>query len=317
LCEALAVSERLAEQRTLVRPMTPDDVGAAAYVRKYALDGLMRSEGRDPWPWIPGNDFAQRHILRTDPGGCWVAEVSGLVVGVAQSFVRGDIWFLAQLFVHPEVHGRGIGHQLLLRSHDYGVERGATVFSVVSSTSPAAQAMYMRAGMFAFAIGYRLAGSIEPLLDLREPGTNRKTIVDCSGWQDRIAELDRATFGAERREDHAYYLDPASWPFEESASFGLTRDGQFLGYGYALTSGFVAPLAAYDPADQLPLLRLCAGWLHDRGVVEGNMWVLSPNQTLMTALIERGWKVRGWSFLKANRPFGKFDRYHPAGGVLL
>ncbi len=297
--------------------MAPEDVHAAAYVRKYALDGLMRSENRQPWPWIPGNEFAQRHILRTDPGGCWVAEINGLVIGVAQGFVRGDIWFLSQLFVHPEVHARGIGQELLRHSYNYGVERGASVFSVVSSTSPAAQSLYMRAGMFAFAIGYRMSGSIEPLLDLPEPDGNRKTIVDCSGWQDRIADLDRATFGAERREDHAYYLDPASWLLEDSASFGLTRDGEFLGYGYALTSGFIAPLAAYEPADQLPLLRLCAGWLDDRGVADGSMWVISHNQTLLTALLERGWKVNGWSFLTANRPFGKFDRYHPAGGVLL
>lgn len=305
------------EHTTVIRSMTTEDLAPAAYVRKYAMEGLLRGEGRDPWPWIPGNDFAQRHILRTDPGGCWVAEINGLVVGFAQGFVRGDIWFLAQLFVHPEVHAIGIGQELLRRAYDYGVERGAGVFSVVSSTSPVAQALYMRAGMFAFAIGYRLSGSIDALLDLPQPDGNKKTIVDCSGWQDRIADLDRATFGAERREDHAYYLDPTSWSLDESASFGLTRDGDFLGYGYALTSGFIAPLVAYKPEDQLPLLRLCAEWLHDHQVSDGSMWVISHNQTLHSALLGRGWRVGGWSFLKANRPFGKFDRYHPAGGVLL
>ncbi|MBI5288237.1 MAG: GNAT family N-acetyltransferase [Chloroflexi bacterium] len=305
------------DRRISIRPMTPADLGPAAYVRKDAMEWLVRSEGRDPWPWIPGNDFAQRHLLRTDPGGCWVAEINSLVVGFSQGFVRGDIWFLAQLFVHPEVHALGIGQELLGRAYAYGAERGAAVFSVVSSTSPVAQSLYMRAGMFAFAIGYRLTGSIESLLDLPEPDANKKTIVDCSGWQDRMADLDRATFGAERREDHAFYLDPASWPLDEAASFGLTRDGDFLGYGYALTSGFIAPIAAYEPADQLPLLKMCAGWLHDRGVTEGSIWVISHNQALLGALLSRGWKVGGWSFLKANRPFGKFDRYHPAGGILL
>jgi hypothetical protein len=47
------------------------------------------------------------------------------------------------------------------------------------------------------------------------------------------------------------------------------------------------------------------------------MWVVSHNQVIAGALLSRGWKVEGWSFLNANRPFGKFDRYHPAGGILL
>jgi ribosomal protein S18 acetylase RimI-like enzyme len=299
--------------------MVEADLGTTAYVRALALQWLDRQQGRDPFPWRPNPSVFHRHLLLTDPDGCWAAEVNGLVVGYAQGFVRGDIWFLSQLFVHPEVHGLGLGQELLRRSMDYGRSRGCSVFSVVSSTSPVAQSLYMRAGMFAFAVGYRLTGPIESLLDLPEPDASRKIVVDCSGWQDRIAELDRATFGAERRQDHAFYLDDASLsPGEEGASFGLTRDGQFLGYGYATSpDGFIAPLAAYDPQDQLPLLRMCASWLRDHEVSDGGCWVVSHNRTMMDALLSRGWKVQGWTFLKANRPFGQFDRYHPAGGMML
>jgi ribosomal protein S18 acetylase RimI-like enzyme len=303
--------------RTTFRPMTPADLDAAVYVRKYALDSVARSEGRDPWPWAPGAHPPLQHLLRTDPGGCWAAETNGMLVGFSMALVRGDIWFLAQLFVHPEVHANHMGSELLRLAMEYGKQRGCGVFSVVSSTSPVAQALYMRSGMFAFGIGYRVNGPVEALLDLQEPDANKKKVVDCSGWQDRIAELDAVTFGAERRQDHAFYLDAAAWPAEELASFALTRDGEFLGYAYTSTNSHIAPVAAYEPDDQLPLVRMCAEWLHERGIESGGAWVLSHNQTLLGALLSRGWKISGWSFLKANRPFGKFDRYHPSGGVLL
>lgn len=296
--------------------MLATDLGSALYVRKYALESVHRSEGRDPQPWAPGEDHAQRHILRTDPDGCFVAEIGGLVVGMSQGFVRGDIWFLSQLFVHPQVHARGIGQELLRLAMDYGRRGGCTVMSVVSSTSPVAQSLYMRSGMFAFGIGYRLAGPPSALLDISAEATNQTIVEDCAGWQDQVADLDRRVFGAERRQDHAWYLEPGHWP-GGSSSFALTQGERLLGYGYAIGQGFIAPLAAREPGDQLPLLRRGAQWLVAQGVEEASMWVVSHNYTLMEALLSRGWKVTNWSFLKANRPFGQFDRYHPAGGILL
>lgn len=297
------------------RPMVEADLAATAYVKKYAMEGLIRSEGRQPWAWTPSSDRTNRHILGTDPDGCWVAEVNGLVVGYSQGFVRGDIWFLAQLFVHPDVHSQGLGQELLRRAMDHGRNNSCTVFSVVSSTSPVAQSLYMRSGMFAFGIGYRIAGPLEALRDLPQPDGNRKIVVDCGGWQDRMAELDLATFGAERRQEHAFFLNRDEWP--DNASFALTRDGNLLGYGYASLPGFIAPVVAYEPDDQLPLVRMGAEWLLDHEATEASLWTLSLNHVLADALLSRGWKVDGWSFLKANRPFGKFDRYHPAGGILL
>ncbi len=294
--------------------MLETDLGPAAYVRKYAGESLIRSEGREPWAWNPGVDGAQRHILATDPEGCFVADMNGIVVGYSQGFVRGDIWFLAQLFVHPEVHALGIGHELLRLAQDYGRAREANIFSVVSSTSPVAQSLYMRSGMFAFAIGYRLSGPIDVLRDLPAPAARQEIIAGLAPWHDQVADLDRTVFGAERRQDHAFYLD--HWP-DANASFALTRGTDLLGYGYASTPGFVAPLAAYQPEDQLPLLRACADWLESQGVTEAGIWVLSLNQTLLTALLARGWRVNNWSFLQADKPFAQFDRYHPAGGILL
>lgn len=302
-------------QRITYRLMTAADVQVTAYIRKNALVWLASTEGRSRDTWMPMLAPHFAHIIRTDPEGSFVAEINGLVVGYAQGFVRGDIWFLAQLFVQPDVHAHGIGRELLRRALDYARAKGARIFSVVSSTSPAAQSLYMRSGMYGVGIGYRMAGPVEPLLALPGPDGNQKTIVDCSGWLDRIDDLDRGVFGAARRQDHELYLRGDR--IFAGASFGLTRDGEFAGYAYADESGWVGPLAAPTPEGQLPLLRLCAAWLRDREVGDGRTYVLSLNPTLMHALLAAGWRIGGWTFLLASGPFGKFDRYHPSGGLLL
>ncbi len=50
--------------------------------------------------------------LKDDAGGLWVAEEAGEILGFAWSWVCGDLWFLAQLFVSPGHQGRGIGNKL-------------------------------------------------------------------------------------------------------------------------------------------------------------------------------------------------------------
>lgn len=296
------------------RPMTEADVSVTAYVRKAALEGLDREQGREPPPWQPfvAGHFA--HMISTDPGGSWVAEMGGLPVGYAQGFVRGDIWFLAQLFVQPEVHGMGVGQELLRRAMDYGRERGARVFSVVASLSPAAQALYMRAGMFGIGIGYRTKGMPGALLDLPAPPAGRTRVLDGAAWVDRMAELDRELFGAPRREDHQYYLRPA---IPARHWFGLAEGDTLTGYGYVDERGWIGPIAAREPEDQLPLLGMAAGILHERGVEEATTWVVSLNHVMVRALLRAGFRGQAVSFFLASEPFGKFDRYHPSGGLLL
>ncbi len=301
-------------QKITFRSMTQADLAPALYIRKAAMESIATSQ---QFGWTPAAPRTNEHLLNTDPDGCVVAEIDGLIVGFAQALQRGDIWFLAQLFVQPEVHGMGIGAGLLGLAQQYGRDNGARVFSVISTAQPVSQSLYMRHGMFAFAIGYRMSGDLEPLLKLPEPDANKKRIVDCSGWQDRIADMDRELFGAERRQDHAAYI-AGGVSVGDVTSFGVTRDGALAGYGYSIADGgIIAPLAAYEPADQLPLLRMGAEWLLDHEVGTGNILVMSHNATIMTALLAAGWRIGSWTFLMASEQFGQFDRYHPAGGVLL
>src|ERR1700674_4194826 len=101
------------------RPMTETDLAAALYVRKAANESLDLPT-KPLAPWMPAFPRTMAHLLRTDPGACLVAEIDGLIVGYAQALLRGEIWFLSQLFVQPEAQGLGIGAGLLGRAQQYG-----------------------------------------------------------------------------------------------------------------------------------------------------------------------------------------------------
>src|SRR5580658_5144137 len=91
------------EYRAMVtfRPMTDADVPGAVN----AFDsGFLAMRARYGLPVTASslqNDRRRqnrtRHFLATDPGGSWVAEDDGVIVGMSQSFVREGYWVLSQL----------------------------------------------------------------------------------------------------------------------------------------------------------------------------------------------------------------------------
>jgi GNAT superfamily N-acetyltransferase len=299
-----------------VRPMAAADISASVLVRKAAGEWLRATENRAPGePWTPERPLALLHFLRTDPGGSWVAEMNGVLVAYAQAFVRGDIWYLAQLFVLPEIHNHGAGARVLAAAQRYGSERGARIFAVSASTSQPAHGLYMRAGMYANGIGYRLRGPVAPLCALPAPVGRQNRIVDCEGWRDRIAALDREVWGAERREDRAWLM---SGEFQQQdTAFGLSEGGELLGCGHAADDGWIGMVSAREPGLQPPLLCCAGEWLRERGVEQGTLYCLSQNQTVLGTLLGAGWRITDWTFPLASEPWGRFDRYVPAGGMML
>jgi GNAT superfamily N-acetyltransferase len=85
-----------------------------------------------------------RHFLSTDPGGSWVADDDGTIVGMSQSFVRENYWMLSQLGTVPGVQGRGLGRELLRLALSHGDP--ASPGTVQCSRDPKAMALYASFG---------------------------------------------------------------------------------------------------------------------------------------------------------------------------
>ena len=80
-----------------------------------------------------------RHLLATDPDGSLVATHDGEVVGLAQAFVRDDLWVLSLFAVAPALQALGIGRELLDAALAYsGGRRGI----ILASRDPKAMRRY-------------------------------------------------------------------------------------------------------------------------------------------------------------------------------
>ena len=123
--------------------MRPDEAAAAQDVARRALfHGAAPTT--DPVEIARGVRRVA-HLQRTDPGGAWVAELDGRLVGIALALVREGIWGLSLFAVDEDLRGRGIGRELLEACFGHGA--GARGHLILSTEHPAAMHRYARLGL--------------------------------------------------------------------------------------------------------------------------------------------------------------------------
>jgi GNAT superfamily N-acetyltransferase len=122
--------------------MTPADVAPAEAV---ARSLLFTGANPDDPAVVERGRARVAHLQRTDPGGAWVAEADGEVVGLALALIREGLWGFSLFAVASAHQGRGVGRRLLEASLDYG--RDARGHIVLSTESPAAMRRYVLLGL--------------------------------------------------------------------------------------------------------------------------------------------------------------------------
>lgn len=212
----------------MVRPMRPDDVPTAERLSAEAfldVDRRMLRAG-DPEPALRpatrASDWRSRteHLLRTDPGGCWVAEGEAGMLGFATSLVRETTWVLATFAVRPEQQGQGLGRALLGAALQHG--RGCLHGMLAASDDPRAVRSYAAAG-FSFHPQMTLEGAVDrsaiPVVGKVREGS--------AGDTELLDSVDRRARGAAHGPDHAWMQD----------AWRLVVSDTSTGSGYAYLSG--------------------------------------------------------------------------------
>ncbi len=217
--------------------MAADDVAAAERVTAIGFHELDTRMFRRSWPdpqlRPPERSAAwarrTRHLVATDPGGCWVAERDGEMLGVVVSFVREKMWLLASYAVVPGAQGLGLGRALLAPALEHG--KGSLRGMLNASNDPKAVRRYHDAG-------FRLY----PQMFLRgTPDRSTIPVVEkvregSSSDIDLLNSLDRRTRGAAHGSDHEVLLE----------QYRLVVSDTTGGQGYAYVDGGIALLAATD-----------------------------------------------------------------------
>lgn len=207
-----------------IRPLLPVDVPAAARAAYTALQELYPEDVSLEEAAIRAISGPARvaHLQRTDPGGCWVAEHDGEIVGSALGLIREDVWGFSLFGLLPAYQGLGIGSRLYAPALEYGA--GARGAIILSSSHPAAMRRYARSA------GYRLIPTValSGAWDARRvPAVLRCRPGDLAADAETIEAASRHVRGASHMRDLAALLDrPATALLViDGDGFACARDG--------------------------------------------------------------------------------------------
>ena len=318
-----AVTYRLARE---------DDLSAMRLIQSKALyDLVVTRSGRPPSAITitdePSSEMG--HLLRTDPKLAWLAIEDGLPIGLSVGFVRDELWFLADLFVLPEAHGKGIGSKLLRRCSAAGDARGARIRAVASSHDLGAQTLYISAGMVPRFPLYGIEGAARALAELPKTRLSAKETISSIGpirpsraWIRKLGDLDATIWGRRRDGDHRFWLDECGLH-----CLAITDPSGLVGYAYYSSFASkppwdgelcrIGPVAAKTAGRQLSLLRAIGGAMSAQAGAIIEFQVPGINMTALNALLGAGFRIDHVGQFMASRTFGRFDRYLPSGGTLL
>lgn len=187
----------------LVRPMREEDVPDAERLTAqgfYELELRTVPRGRpEPEPRPAANAALwrrrMRHMLATDPGGCWVAEDRSGLAGVAAALRRETTWILATFVVRPGSQGVGIGRELLDACLSHG--RGCLHGMLAASDDPRASRRYHAAGFTLYptmTLSGRVDRALLPVVERVRAGSESDI--------DLLDSVDRQTRGAGHGVDH-------------------------------------------------------------------------------------------------------------------
>jgi GNAT superfamily N-acetyltransferase len=186
----------------------------------------------------------QSFSLKDDPDGLWVAEDAGEMLGFAFSWVCGDLWFLAELFVAPGHQGRGIGNGLLKRTLDHAQKTGATNRALITfAFNTASQGLYLRHGMFPRLPIYNFNVTRELLMDrVKATELHYAPLEDKASHLHSIAHIDEQALGLSREKHHRHLIN-------DSGIRGVIfyAEDDCVGYAYISPSGHIGPLGVAQP----------------------------------------------------------------------
>ncbi|WP_348642312.1 GNAT family N-acetyltransferase [Rhizobium tropici] len=250
----------------------------------------------------------QLFSLEDDPDGLWVAEDGEEILGFAWSWVCGDVWFLAQLFVDPARQGEGIGNELLKRTMDHARKSGAAHKALITFTfNRVSQGLYMRHRLFPKMPIYFFNVERERIRQTLPQPPLRATAIDGgAATMENLAGIDSRAIGASREKHHRYLLD-------DPATKGvlLYAGDDIAGYGYIGSNGHIGPLAVPRP-DLLrnafaTMLKLAA----DGSAEKISAFLPGTCDSALSLAIDQGMRITFPMLLMASPGYGDWTQYLP------
>jgi ribosomal protein S18 acetylase RimI-like enzyme len=287
------------------RPARAEELQRAQELVVRSINDLTERHGFGPMATLRPPDF-QLFSLKDDADGVWVAEADGEIVGFALSWVCGDLWFLAELFVAPGHQGHGIGNELLARTLEHARKAGATTKSLITFTfNVVSQGLYIRHGFFPRQPIYLCSVARDALIARPRGDKLRATPVEIASHLETLVQLDVSTLGISREKHHRYLLNDGTM----QGALLHDRDG-CIGYVYVSTTGHIGPLAVAQAPGMGAAFRTALDLAAASGAAQVSAFLPGVSEALGIA-VEQGMRITFPMVLVSTRDFGDWTRYIP------
>ncbi len=283
-----------------------DELQRAEELVVRSINDLTERHGFGRMATLRPPDF-QLFSLQDDPDGLSVAGADEEIVGFALSWVCGELWFLAELFVAPAHQGRGVGNELLARTFEHARKAGAANKSLITFTfNVVSQGLYVRHGMLPRLPIYMFSVARDALITHLQGDRLRSTPIEPTASHLRmLAQLDVGALGISREKHHRYLLN------DDSMKGVLRHDGgDCVGYAYASATGHVGPLAVAQARGMDAAFGTALDLAAASGAAQVSAFVPGVSEAIGLA-VKRGMRITLPMVLMSERDFGDWTRYLP------
>jgi GNAT superfamily N-acetyltransferase len=292
---------------TQLRPARANELQRAQELIVSSINDLTERHGFGAMASVRPAAF-QLYCFNEDPGGFWIAEDEGEIVGSAFSWLCSDLWFLAELFIAPRMQGSGIGRQLLRQTLRHADQAGAKKRALITFTfNTISQGLYVRHGMFPRLPIYMFDISRKSLVNSDSDAGIEFRRAEASGSHLAVLDaLDTSALGVSREKHHKYLLnDPAM------KGFLLYAGNDCVGYAYIAATGHVGPLAVTRRDVMAPALN-SALMIAAEGESEQVSAFLPGNcEAALGVAADHRMRITLPMVLVSDREFGDWTRYLP------
>jgi GNAT superfamily N-acetyltransferase len=292
---------------TVFRPARAEELQRAEELVVRSINDLTERHGFGVMATLRPPDF-QLFCLRDDPDGLWVAEADGELLGFAFSWVCGDLWFLAELFVAPGHQGAGIGDELLKRTFEHAKKAGATNKALITFTfNIASQGLYIRRGLYPRLPIYFFSVPRDALMTRTQGEQLRYAYIeDTASHLNNLAQIDQSVLSISREKHHRFLLNDDTM----KGAF-LYEQGDCVGYAYVSASGHVGPLAVAQRSAMSGAFRTALSLAAGTEASQVSAFLPSACDTSLNIAAEHGMRITFPMVLVSSRDFGDWNRYLP------
>src|SRR5947209_7884093 len=289
------------------RPARAQDLERTDRLVVTSINNLTERHGFGPMAVSSPPNF-QMFSLEDDAAGLWVAEESGEILGFAWSWVCGDLWFLAQLFVSPAHQGGGVGNELLKRTLEHAQQSAASSKALITFTfNTVSQGLYIRHGLFPRFPIYNLSVARERLTGrLHGAQLRHVPLKEAAADLHNLVQIDRAALGVSREKHHGYLMHDGA-----TKGFGLYDGDDCAGYVYVAANGHIGPLAVMRPDLLAAAFTTALDIAAESGSSQVSAFIPGTAATALSAAIEHGMRITIPMILMSTRDMGDWTQYLP------